>query len=598
MNRFRNMLKHLLKGLAKAIFRFPLTVLSLTSATSLLCYMISLHESPSLVIEKLMFTFLVGAILGMFAQFSTERFEKLSKTRPAVYGVTALLTVGYFMILWPAPEISQEIGIRTFVAVFALTCAVLWVPSIKGKADFNKIALIHFKSVFTSALYSGVLSGGIAAIIATVDILLFHVNNDAYSYMMVIIWVMFATIYYLSLLPKFNSEESSDIIALHTAKNYPKFLEILVSYIAIPLVTTYTLVLLAYFIKILVTLNWPSGQLGPMVLVYSAAGLLIFVLASLLENRFAVLYRKIFPKILIPIVIMQLISVGIRLNAYGVTESRYYVTIFGIFSIVIGILLSIKPISKNGYIALIAAGFAIFSIIPPLDAFTVSRISQINRIEEILQSEGILITGELTPKSDIPEQSKIETTNILSYLDMHSSLKYIKWLPEDFDIYRDMKTTLGFEPAYQEYDGNNSRYFNASLDNQEPLIIPNYDILVNINSFKNMDDKDLPPVKFTLNDLNYELTIDRLSNQEVRVSILDSAGIELIGTGLYGFTKELQENYPMEKGTLSPDKMTFFISQNGYKLKIIFQNISITYGTESDSGVDYSAYVLFGTPDI
>ncbi len=125
--------------------------------------------------------------------------------------------------------------------------------------------------------------------------------------------------------------------------------------------------LLIYFVKILVTLNWPSGQLGPMVLGYSAAGLVLFVLASLLENRFAVLYCAFFPKILIPVVIMQLVSVGIRLNAYGVTESRYYVALFGVFSIVIGVLLSVRgKNTRNGIIALLAAGFALVSILLPL----------------------------------------------------------------------------------------------------------------------------------------------------------------------------------------------------------------------------------------
>ncbi len=603
MKRLKEIIQHLIKGMSRAVFRFPLTVVCLICAAILICYMISLHKTPALVIEKLMFTCLVGAILGMTAQFAAERFKKPAKVRLTVYEVSALLTAGYFLILWPAPEISQEIGVRTFVAVFALTCAALWIPCYKQKADFNKVCLIHFKSLFTSVLYSGVLSGGLAAIITAVDILLFHVNNDTYSYMMTIVWVLFATIYYLSLLPKFNSADKPDLQVLHTAGNYPKFLEILISYIAIPLVAAYTLVLLAYFIKILVTLHWPSGQLGPMVLGYSAAGLLIFVLSSLLTNRFAVLYRMIFPKVLIPVVILQLVSVTIRLNAYGVTESRYYVALFGFFSIAIGVLLSFKPIAKNSYIALLAAGFAIFSIIPPVDAFTVSRSSQINRVEKILQSEGILSGGKLTPKTDVSEKSRIEATSILNYLDMHSSLKYIKWLPEDFNIYQDMKNTLGFEPVYANYAGSESKYFLASLDTQKPVIISGYDISVNIYSNRLSNEKGpLPkenPVsyKFTLKGVDYVLSVDRLSNQEARVSVKNSAGAELIGTNLYEFTKGITDTGYNQKEALPPDKMMLDVSQNDYKLKIVFQNINITFGTGSDAGVDYSALVLFGVPN-
>ncbi|NLI92843.1 MAG: DUF4153 domain-containing protein [Peptococcaceae bacterium] len=591
------MILQLLKGMSGAVLRFPLTVVSLLGATVLICYMISLHRTPSLVIQKLMFTFLVGAILGMAAQFSMERFKKLWKMRLMVYGISILLTVGYFMILWPAPEIRAEITVRTFVAVFALICAALWVPSFKNQADFNRVALIHFKSVFTSALYSGVLSAGIAAIIAAVDILLFHVNNDAYPYMMTVVWVMFAPLYYMSLLPKFNFEDDLGLEAMNSASNYPRFLEILVSYIAIPLVATYTLVLLAYFIKILVTFRWPSGQLGPMVLVYSAAGLLIFVLASLLENRFAMLYRKIFPKALIPIVIMQMISVAIRLRAYGVTESRYYVALFGIFSIVIGILLSVKPVSKNQYIALLAAGFAIFSVIPPMDAFTVSRSSQISRVEKILQAEGILAGGKLTPKADIQENSKVETTNILSYLESRSSLKYIQWLPEDFRMYRDMKAVLGFEPTYGGLNAElNSRYFSANADMKKPLIISGYDISVQVFSNRYKNGPESTPVTFNVKGIDYILTVNRISNEEVRISVKNSSGIELIGTGLYDFVKGLAGSGNTPKEAMPAEKMTLDVAQNRYKLKVILQNVNMTLGTGTDTGVDYSATVLFGIP--
>jgi hypothetical protein len=155
-------------------------------------------------------------------------------------------------------------------------------------------------------------------------------------------------------------------------------------------------------------------------------------LASELENRFAFWYRRIFPKVLVPVVIMQLISVGIRLQAYGITESRYYVAIFGIFSITCGVVLSFKPVSKNGIIALLAAAFAIFSVIPPADAFTVSRHSQITRLESMLVKQGILAGGKLKPKADVPQNIKVEPTSVLMYLENRNYIKYVKWLPADF----------------------------------------------------------------------------------------------------------------------------------------------------------------------
>lgn len=596
MRRLKEILINSIQRISLAGFRFPMAVVSLLAAASVIFRWIAIGGTLSLMLQKLIFTFVVGAVLGMAAQFMVERFQKLSGKRGVVYGAALLLLAGYFLILLPAPEISAEITVRSLVAVFALVCMVLWIPSYRSKVNFNLAALIHFKSFFTSLLYSGVLSAGIAAIIGTVDILLFEVADDTYAYTMTIIWVVFAPVYYLSLLPKFNSESVRVQSMIERVSSYPRFLDILISNIAIPLISAYTLVLFAYFLKILFTLTWPSGQVGPMVLIYSIAGLLIFVLSSLLENRFALFYRKLFPKILIPIVIMQLISVGIRLNTYGVTESRYYMVIFGLFSIIAGLILSFSTTSKNERIALLAAAFAVISIIPPLDAFTVSRYSQISRLESILADEGMLIDGKIIKKEDASEYTKVETTNILYYLERSSLLKYIDWLPEEFTIYDNLKPTFGFEPSYPSYTDGDKKDFYVSMDAQQPLPVTGYDVLLNTFAGRYMTEKELKDLDFELDGKTYRLKVNKISNDEVHVSILDSEGIELIGTDLNEFARALVGENNGTREALSPKEMSFDIINNEYKLKIIFQNINYTSGNGSDSGIDYAMYVLFAAP--
>jgi len=594
MKRFFDVVSNIVRGLFQAVARFPLTVLCLICTAILVCYIISLHEPPELMVQKTMYTFLLGAFLGITAQFSCERFKRLSKLRPGVYGLSALLAAAYYLIILPAPSISFEVEIRTWVAVFAMFCVFIWAPSYRGIFDFNKIALIHLKSAFTSVLYSAVLSGGCAAIIAAIDTLLFKINEDTYAYTMTIIWIIFATIYYLSLLPRFNAEDDSDLEYREYAGQYPKILEILISYIAIPLVAAYTLVLAAYFIKILVTVKWPSGQLGTMVLAYAAAGLTIYVLAGLLNNRLAALYRLIFPKVLVPVVIMQLISVGIRLNAYGFTESRYYVTLFGMFSIICGILLSFKPVSKNGVIALLAAGFAIFSVLPPVDAFTISRVSQINRLENILKAEGILVDGIISPKAEVSMNLRLETTSILAYLENRNYIKNLKWLPADFKLHNNMQSTLGFEPAYEGSEADINNFF-ASTDMQKPYNISGYDIFINASSDRRMVKANQAVFDFEVRDVRYRLSLERLSPQEVRVAVKKADGVEVVATGLYDFVNSLSSISNRPKEALDPEAMTLNVENNGYKLRIMLQNISITR-SGTDAGVDYSLFVMFGAP--
>jgi hypothetical protein len=592
MSKLINSIKAAASRISYAVLRFPFTVICLLVTASLVCYAISLHKDPDIIIQKLIFTLLLGSILGAATQLVVERLEISAFRRLSAYLVSIILTVGYYLIIMPVPEISAQVIVRTWVAIFAVFCLFVWIPSYKSQVDFNGVALINLKSAFTSILYAAVLSGGCAAIIASIDILLFNVSNDAYGYMMTIIWIIFATIYYLALLPRFNSRSPFELEHFDKSLSYPRFLEILVSYIAISLVFVYTLVLAAYFVKILITLKWPSGQLGAMVLAYSAAGLLIYILSSRLDNKFTLLYRRIFPKVLIPVVIMQLISVGIRLNAYGVTESRYYVVMFGVFSIVCGIYLSFKPVSRNGIIAILAAVFAIVSVIPPVDTFTVSRISQIKRLEAMLQAEKILVNGKIIARPDVSTHLRVETTNILNYLKNQRYMEYIEWLPDDFNPYTDMPKTLGFEPAHSDMDGIVYDNLFANLDTSQPISISGYDVYRYCYSHR-FDEGDQSS-EFEIDDEKYTLWLKRLSRQEVRVTVHNLAGIELIGCNLYDLAGKITEFTNKGKDSLPPDKLTLDTENGPYRLRVIMQNVHITTGNVDDAGVDYEMMVMFG----
>lgn len=599
MKRFGTWFTRQTRRVSQAIFRFPFTVLCLTLMAALLFYLISLDFSPPLWVEKSTFALSVGALLGMLTQFALERFALKAKWKAGLYAAALLLTLAYFALLWPAQELENVIVVRTLVTVFALLCAVLWLPAVRGGTDFNKLSLIHFKSFFTSLLYSGVLFAGIAAILFAVDRLLFSISSDSYAYAAVLVWVLFAPLYYLSQLPSLRQNPEGEPDAVMEKEHYTRFLEVLISYIAIPLFTAYTLVLLAYIIKIIITRVWPIGLLGPMVLIYSAVGIVLFVLASLPENRSAVLFRRIFPKVWIPIVIMQMISVWIRLNAYGITESRYYVALFAVFSLISAVILSLRPVKANQTIALLAALFAIFSIVPPVDAFTLSLNSQTNRLERYLTEAEILSDGELTPQPEASIKTKQEVTNILNYLEYNHSLSHLTWLPKDFNVWEDMRDTFGFEPTWGSPGGENATYYNVSLDTTIPLDIAGYDTAVQINSYRYAKpepsvDTDTVTYAFTGKGKAYTLVVERTSGFDVSVSLLDANSQVLIASKLYPYFEELLERAP-SGGVQSPEDLSFTEIQGGAQLKVIFQNVNATIGG-SEAGADYFATILVKVP--
>ncbi len=128
--------------------------------------------------------------------------------------------------------------------------------------------------------------------------------------------------------------------------------------------------------------------------------------------------------------------------------------------------------------------------------------------------------------------------------------------------------------------------------------ISGYDI--SVNAYSNRSDKLNASIifNFAVRGTDYVLSVERDSKDEAIVSVKDSAGKELVKTGLNDFankTAKMGDGNP-SKDAHSPEDMTLEVNQNGYKLKIIFQSISITYGNGTDAGTDYATILFFASP--
>lgn len=529
-----------------------------------------------------------AAILGTFAatalEFLIERLALTGKLKWLPKASSVLLALLYYLFVTSPVKTDDVMIVRLLVLCFALLALYIWLPAFKKPEDFPANALVHFKAFFVSALYSLVLTLGLLAIYYAVDLLLINLDDKIPGHIINIMGTFFFPIYYLSLLPRFNSEAPGDMEKREAASAYPKFLEILVSYIALPLITVFTAVLAVYFLKILVTLKWPVGELGPMVLGYSAMGLVLFVLCGKLSNRFAVLYRRLFPPVLIPLVGLQLYSVFIRINAYGITESRYYLVLFGIYAIVCALCLLLTRNLRIGAVALLAACFAILSVLPPADAFTVSRTSQIARVEGILFRNHMLVQGKVTPSANVSNADRSEITSIMNYLDRMGHISKVKWLPADYEEYRDFEKVFGFSLTYgRDQAAESIDWFNANIDQRLPLDVAGYDTMLKAGLY-NSGSGTLNSLNFKMDGGDYRLDVVRTADDDITFSVFDPSGAKALEASIKPFLEDLRtkEIYG-DKNLLAPGTLTFDLENQALRIKIIFQ--SINFRMEKDQSI-------------
>jgi hypothetical protein len=495
-------------------------------------------------------------------------------------GAAVLLTAGYYLIIMPAPKLGMEIGIRTSVALFALLIAFIWVPVIKSRVSFNESFLVAFKSFFNSLLFSGIIFGGISIIIGAVNQLLFSVDYRAYSHAANIVFILFAPMYFLSLIPVYpgaaDKDKAQEILDIQNeninkAAHCPKFLEILISYIIIPLTSVFTIILLAYIARNIGGKFWTDNLLEPMLISYSIVVILLYILASGLENKFAVFFRRVFPKVLVPIVIFQIISSVISLANTGITHTRYFVILFGIFAAAAGIILSIIPVRKNGVIAAMLIAFALISIVPPADAFTVSRISQTGMLKNVLLKNNMLDNNLIKPNASITEEDKKTIIKAVEYLSLMGYTNKIEWLPADFNIYNGFYKTFGFNEY--EVPGNTNQSIYLNLEQKTPIDIAGYDSFVYFNVYipaNNVTDRICDIVK---SGKNYSLT-KYTTNDKCDIYLMEDNKKELIRFATSEILDKFYNNYT-GKGSISADEATFSKENDMAKITIVVQNLNM-----------------------
>jgi len=578
MNRFIKFFIRLFSSIKVTFIRFPVVIILLACISFITSLQVeNAFPGREDVLSRLLMAGFFGVFLAVSLQFTAERFEKLQRFIWPLRLLSVLITILYYIIMTPPEGIQAFYTTRLIVICFALFAFYLWIPSFKNRVMFSDNALIHLKACFISVLYSFVMGLGLIAIYAAVDVLLVPLDSDIPIHIVNIMGTFFFPLYYLALVPDYSDSGEEATIKMEKAAACPQFLEILFSYIAIPLISIFTLVLAIYSAKILVTRVWPVNELGPMILGYSAAGLLLTVLCGKLDNRFAAVYRRVFPVVLIPAILLQLYSVFIRINAYGVTESRYYLVLFGIYSIACAISLIWVKGTKTSSIAVLAAVFSVLSVIPPADAFSVSRNSQASRIISILERNDMLSEGNVIPKPDIPDKDKAEITNISGYLYNMGHTKYISLFPVDYNQHEDFKELFGFN-QYYDYnlpDEKGTEYFFAGIDQQSPLDISGYDKMTRVNFFINADNKNITSPEFNLDGASYTVVTGINNGNEVIININDAEGKTIVSASLNPLMDSISSKIKTSRKEmlLAPADMTVDASGLNMNIRIIMNSL-------------------------
>ncbi|NLJ95785.1 MAG: DUF4153 domain-containing protein [Clostridiales bacterium] len=586
-----------LRDFTSTIIRFHISILFFFLSAILTAYNISKGDFENYV--ELLLAFMVGATVFLVLQLIYEHFMQGTSIHLIFCGSAILAAIIYYLLVrFAVKEFSSEHVIRTIVLLFVLFITFMWIPAIKSKIGFSESFMAVFKSFFTVFFYSGVLFLGISLILVAIDMLIVNVDYKVYSQAGNLIVFIYAPIHFLSLIPIYppasnrgrirNNGEVNDLSQeLRKAIEPSKFLGGLISYIAIPITAIYTIILLLYIVLNITGDFWKDNLMEPLLVTYSIIVIIVYLLASVIPSKIARSFRKIFPKVLIPVVLFQTLSSILKIGELGITSGRYYVILFGIFATISAILFSIRPNHKNNIIAPILIVLSLISIFPPVDAFRVSKANQIDRLTQVLEENEMLRDGKIIPNNNLSEKDKQIIISSVRYLRSMNHIKDISWL-KSYSMNYDFEKTFGFSQYGSVTEPRVTIAYHYNLPKMTTIDISGYDFFVEAEFFgdNNADHLNISFVKdktYTLyheaeNDIGDLVLKDEEGNELIRYSLGD----------IFESFKGKEDTF----GELALEDAQFMAENNNGLIYIVTRAINYEEWNEEKPYQNINAYVM------
>lgn len=566
-------IKKQITGLGSSVIRFPVTALLSFTLMSLLITLNEMNIDGSgnqELIERLAMATAIGMLFSISMKHIYE--AKLDKYNSIlmVSVPTSVITFLYYLFFTKDMDLIR--GIQFAGAIVALIIGIFYsLKVLQPKQAYEAYVIRIFSGLFLTVLYAGVLFFGISAIIFTINSLFdADIEGKWFFYVFLMDTFIFGALMFLSKLPR--KEDTFE------EAPYSKGLKVLLLYIVIPLITIYTGILYVYFVRILVTSEWPRGLVSNLVLWYSvvAAAVIFFLTPILEENKLAKIFRTWFPRVLLPILAMMFVSIGKRIHQYGVTENRYFVVLLGLWVLGIMVYFILVKNGKNIIIPVTLSLIAIVSVFGPLSAFNVSAFSQNQRFTALLEKNNMLVSGEITPGTNVSKTDQENISSIVQYFE-NRNLDQLKYVPESY-THNDFKTVFGFEKTYDYYTPDTSYFYVNTEIESSGFTVGGYDYLFFVNNY--MEPKSIDQLTVSLKDMT--------------TLVLEKNGTTLLEENLSERLASIAEENNMANNgkTISKEEISFVLENNEVEVKVVLREMSGRKETDDSYIFDQLSLVL------
>lgn len=561
----KNKFTDLIEKIKYLIYNYPLVLLMSLATAIVIITGIELDRKYDFdfVLLKLGFTF----ALGISSQFALKMLSQRIKNG-FVWQIIGLLFLVIFYFIFPEDEkdfneLYAFILIPTFILSHLLVAFIAFTKKENTENNFWQYNKNLFVNIFMTAIFTGVLVGGVElAILAIENLFNLKFDYKIYGETFFGLAVFGSTTIFLL----FNE---TGLNTLEKEGNYPVVLKFFTQYILIPLLIIYVIILYFYALKIVIHWELPRGWVSYLVLAYSIVGILALLLVHPLKQlkvkSWIVIFNKIFYYTLIPLIILLFTAIFTRVLEYGYTEPRYFVLLISLWltSVVVYFVFFKKTSIKFIPISLFL--FGLFALLfPYFNAFSVSKRSQQNELTQVLTKSKLLVNGKIDFNKTVVDSVKYEIEDKFKYLSKRKDSVYLMQFLND-DTKKEMS--------------KNKYWYNSLFKNVTYIDDGMKDSFISIHSTQKLHDiKGYDYVLFSEYNLNEETKINNdiinitksynfNKNPEFKISINNNT------KDLLPMVKSICEKYKNTSQNAIVDDLSFTVDLEKYQIKVVFESI-------------------------
>ena len=522
MSKISKILNKIYRGIYRSVERFPEAIFISMLLTFLL--ILEVHDVGLLEEDALVRAIMTLAALFVLSIDIKLISEQLQFKKSSILLLDAsIIAIGILLYSFIPNKLTVAFIIPYITSIIAMALVFTLIPYAKSKENYGFYVLYTGIGAIVSIFYSEILFAGLSGIMFSLKSLFeLPIKDEIYLDIRLLSMGLCGGTYFLGNLKGKEIKLGEN--------DFFVFIRILLSYIVIPLLYVYTFILYAYFLRMLIVFEWPSGILAHLVLWFGMLAFFVYLVIDILDfkNIWLSRYQKHFPKLFLLPNIMMLVSLWIRIKDYGITLNRYFVLLACIwFFIMIAIhLLRVKE--ERIYFLVGLAIILLVTVAGPLSPYNVTYNSQVNRLSDILVEEEMLVDGTIVNNDDIGQESRERIRDIVKYLHRMEMLDKVEYIPKDFYVYDDFKKVFGFEDFEKQMDEEKNYVSYAikpwsSMETGDGVRIPirrdwGDDGIVNIYEDAHIEVVfDFPLVKIIGDSESSEFNIEEFLNDRVGV---------------------------------------------------------------------------------